>query len=253
MKMIRSVAILLLVVLPLLSTPLAASPLALFDEGHAQPFLSDSDAPLGLSRLAALLSENGFAVRNAPDGLTPQVLAEADLLIVSGPFRPFARQELDAVMDYLAQGGGLLVMLHVAPPVRALLDRLDVDYSNGTLREEQHVIGQNALDFKVVRLEEHPALGDVKSFSVFGAWALRGTAGHVGVLARTSAESWVDLNGDRRLSAGDAVQSLGVLVAGETGRGRYIVIGDDALFQNRFLNDDNRALAVALARWTTRR
>jgi hypothetical protein len=40
-----------------------------------------------------------------------------------------------------------------------------------------------------------------------------------------------------------------VVVTGELGAGRFIIFGDDAVFQNRFLDRQNRQLAKNLARW----
>ena len=70
-----------------------------------------------------------------------------------------------------------------------------------------------------------------------------------GIIAATSEDAWVDLDGNRKLSAADAVQSFGVVVAGTLGKGQFLVFGDDAIFQNKFLDDDNRRLANNLAEW----
>jgi hypothetical protein len=45
------------------------------------------------------------------------------------------------------------------------------------------------------------------------------------------------------------VGSFGVVVSGDLGNGRFIVFGDDAIFQNKFLDNSNRQLAKNLARW----
>ena len=53
-------------------------------------------------------------------------------------------------------------------------------------------------------------MAGLTDFAVYGAWALRGTAPGVGILARTGAHGWVDLNRDNQLSPGDAMQPFGV-------------------------------------------
>ncbi|HXQ23784.1 MAG TPA: hypothetical protein VN812_19045, partial [Candidatus Acidoferrales bacterium] len=53
------------------------------------------------------------------------------------------------------------------------------------------------------------------------------------------------------LDPGDAVQSFGVLVAGQLGLGRFAIFGDDALFQNQFLMGGNVVLARNLVAWLT--
>ena len=140
-------------------------------------------------------------------------------------------------------------MLHIAPPARDLMHRLDVDYTNGTLRETTGVIGGNPLNFRVENFAEHPLTSDLEAFSVYGSWALRATASHVSILAETTRHGWVDLDQNNQLSKNDAMQTFGVLAAGELGQGRYVVLGDDAVFQNQFLDSDNRKLAINMMNW----
>lgn len=75
------------------------------------------------------------------------------------------------------------------------------------------------------------------------------TAASAKIVASTSPKGWVDFNGDKKLSNGDIMQSFGVVVVGEIGAGRFVVFGDDAIFQNKFLDASNRQLAKNLARW----
>lgn len=239
----------LTLLLACLAAPVVAAPVLLFDESHAQPFRIGQDGPLDLSALAALYRGHGYNVRSQAGNLTSESLAAVDVLILSGPFLPLTAAELKVVLDFIEGGGGLAVMLHVAPPVRQLLHRLEVDFTNGTLRETTGVLGGNPQDFRVANLADHPVTAKLEGFSVYGAWALRGTADHSGILASTSQYGWIDRDGDRRLTTNDAMQTFGVMVGGELGSGRFVVLGDDALFQNRFLDEDNRQLALALANW----
>ncbi len=62
------------------------------------------------------------------------------------------------------------------------------------------------------------------------------------MIARTSPVAWIDLNRDGKFSEHDAKQSFGVAVAGKFDKGCYIVFGDDAIFQNIFLQKDNMPL-----------
>ena len=96
---------------------------------------------------------------------------------------------------------------------------------------------------------QHPLTAGLSDFALYGAWALQPTAAVTEVLAKTSAHSWVDLNRDRTYNPGDAMQPFAVLVAGTSGQGRYAVFGDDAIFQDRFLEGNNRQLADNLAHW----
>lgn len=238
-----------LIMVSCLSAHSTAAPVVLFDEAHGQHFRIGNSGPLDLSDLAELYRANGFLVASDAEPLTREVLTPVDVLVLSGPFQPLTEDELAAVLDFVNAGGGLAIMLHIAPPVRDLLHRLEVDFTNGTLRETSQTINGNPLDFKIGTLADHPLTSGLEGFSVYGAWALRGTAPHTRILAETGPHAWVDLDHDNQLSPRDAVQQFGVMVAGELGQGRYVVLGDDALFQNRFLDAANRQLALRLVAW----
>ncbi len=249
MLSIPRMLLLVVIVACCLSTPSVAAPVVLFDESHGQQFLIGKNDPLDLSELAMLYRNNGFTVISHSDGLSRETLVSVDVLVLSGPFMPLSGSELEAVVEFVNAGGGVATMLHIAPPLRDLLHYFDIDFTNGTLRETSQIIDDNPLNFKVSILVEHPITAGLDSFSIYGAWALRGTAAHTMVLAETSQHSWVDLNRDNQFTEGDAAQAFGVMVAGEIGKGRYVVLGDDAIFQNRFLDESNRKLALNLVNW----
>jgi len=235
----------------LLAAPIMswAAPVVLFDEGHGQPFVITGERPLDLSALAGVFTAAGYEVRSAKQPFDAALLADCDALVISGAFQTLQAEEIAAVQEFIARGGGLAVMLHIAPPLAGLLQALEVDFSNGTLREHDQVIGGNPQDFRVNNLSSHPLTAGLSDFALYGVWALRGTAPTVAVVAQTGPHGWVDLNHDGKFGAGDPVQPFAVVVAGTTGEGRYVVFGDDALFQNRFLEGNNRMLAENLARW----
>jgi hypothetical protein len=69
------------------------------------------------------------------------------------------------------------------------------------------------------------------------------------IIALTGSKAWIDLNRDGKFNATDARQSFGVVIAGTLGKGKYVIFGDDAIFQNKFLKKDNMPLAKNLADW----
>lgn len=142
-------------------------------------------------------------------------------------------------------------MLHIGAPVAELLHRLEVDVSNGVVREREGVIKGESLNFYVTRLASHDLNKGLKQFNLYGGWALLNIGANAAIIAETSPTSWVDLNGDKKFSAGDAVQSFGVAVAGSIGKGKFVVFGDDAIFQNKFLDEVNILLGKNLVEWLT--
>ncbi len=243
----RSILVLCLLLVPL-SLPAAQKPVVWFDQAHGQAFRIDRQGPLHLTDFARLLIEQGSIAETSRQPLDSGMLDQARALVLSGAFRPYSESEIEAVTGFLRRGGRLVVMLHIAPPVGNLLHRLGVDFSNGVIREQERILGGDPLNFQVVDLADHPVLAGLRRFNIYGGWALTSTGPGCRVIARTGPRAWVDLDRNRRLSRGDAMQRFGVAVAGNLGKGRFVVFADDAIFQNRFL-PENRRLAVNLARW----
>jgi len=221
----------------------------LFDQGHGQKFLIERGGDLDLSRLARTFRDTGNAVSTSSTPLTDNLLKEVDVLIISGAFRSFTAGEIEAVSRFVERGGAVCIMLHIAPPLSGLLDRFGVYYSNGVINEVENTIDNDSINFRVTRLEKHPLFRGVRQFSLYGVWAVQSARPDVRVIARTSPSAWIDLNGNGTYDRGDARQQFAVAVAGEVGKGRFVVFGDDAVFQNRFLTGENLTLARNLAAW----
>lgn len=226
-----------------------AAPVLLIDQGHDQRFVVEKDGPLHLSGFAGVLKEEGWDVRVGTSSLTAEALAGVDALVISGPFGKLHAAETDAVLTFLARGGRVALMLHIPSPLADLVHHLDTDFTNYVLSEQENVIDGDQRNFRVKNLVSNPLFGSLDSFSIYGGWALTNTTERAAVVAATSDKGWVDLDGDRKLTKGDAVQPFGVVVEGISGAGRFLIFGDDAIFQNKFLDPQNRQLARNLARW----
>lgn len=234
-----------------MARPLAAAPpVVAFDETHGEKFLVGSDEKLGLSQLGEILRRGGARVQPLRPPLTGS-LDGIDALVVSGAFAAFTPEEVDALVAFVERGGRLAVMLHIPFPLTPLLRRLHVDFANGVIRDPGRSVGGDPMSFTVTTFEPHALTRGLDSISVFGAWALRNEGDQAAIIARSGNDSWIDLNRNDRSDPGDAVQSFGIAVAGAIGRGQFVVFGDDALFQNQFLEGGNRRLATNLACWLT--
>ncbi len=221
----------------------------LFDQGHNQRFLIEEKGVLQLSSFAAAVRSKGAHVASTKKALDDNALKNVTALVISGPFESLRPEEVESVVRFIERGGRLAVMLHIGPPLSGLLAKLDVYHSNGVLHERNNVI-DNDINFRVTGSSGSPLFAGVTQFSAYGVWALEpGKAGTP--LAQTSAEAWVDLDGDKVLSKGDAVGAFAVVVSGTLGSGSFIVFGDDAIFQNSHLDDNNSKLADNLAGWLT--
>lgn len=223
------------------------NPVVLFDEAHGEQFLPLQEGPLALTELGKIFTAQGFTIRSAKEPLTPDMLAKVDVVVISGPLAPFAPAEIDALYAFVEKGGRLTIMLHVAPIISQLLTRFDVVHSNGVIREEAPAqIDGEALNFQVTRLDREPLFTGIEAFAVYGCWALASEGKFARIAASSGAKSWIDLNKDRSYSEQDAMQSFGIIALGEVGKGNFVIFGDDAIFQNRFLTGANRQLAENL-------
>ncbi len=224
-------------------------PVVLFDEGHGQRFVIGENGPLHLAGLAERFRTAGFEVQKSDGPLTGGMLEPVDVLVLSGPFTPYTADEVTAIGRFLERGGRLAAMIHIAPPLADLLHRIGVDFSNGVIREQDSVIGDEPLNFRVTRLAGDPPMAGLSGFSVYGCWALTNIDSRATIIASTGDQASVDLGKGPDGKPVRAVQSFGVAVAGNLGAGRYVAFGDDAIFQNRYLDVDNRHLADNLVQW----
>jgi len=233
-----------------LSFAAEAAPVVVFDQGHDQRFTVGDPGELQLSKLADTLRASQIVITTTKAPLSDDTLKGVAGLVISGAFKPLQPEEVEAVAHFVNNGGRLAVMLHIAPPLRSLLNRLDVDFSTSVLHERRDII-DNDINFRVTDLAPSPLFLGIKSFSAYGVWALRpGTSSSA--VARTSPEAWINPNGGTTLSSESDVGTFAVVVMGTSGKGGFVVFGDDAIFQNRFFDDDNRKLANNLGTWLTR-
>ena len=122
--------------------------------------------------------------------------------------------------------------------------------AKGVIRETQNVIGANSLDYKVAVLRDHPLFEGIEYFNAYGAWALLDLDQNTRSIGLTSKQSWIDLNRDKRRNPGpEPYHSYAVVVAGKLGKGKVAAFGDDAIFQDDFLKDNNLKLSDNLAKW----
>jgi hypothetical protein len=221
----------------------------IFDQGHGQKFVIEKEGDLQLSRLSKLLKQEGYDVKVNAGQMNGAALNTADVLLISGAFQPFSPEEINAIIRFLEQGGKLSVMLHIPQPLTGLMNRLKVYASNGVIQEQENTINNAPKEFFITNMEKREITKGLKKIGVHGAWALMTDSTTARIIARTGPKAWIDLNRDGKFNETDARQSFGVVIAGTLGKGRYVIFGDDAIFQNKFLDQENMPLGKNLADW----
>ena len=224
----------------------------LFDTGHGERFLIGEKGPMQLSGLAEIFMEAGIQVATLEKPISDASLADADGLVISAAFVPLQPEEIEAVVRFMQRGGRLSVMIHIAPPLSSLLDRLGIMHTNGVIEERENIINGNPHDFRVNRLGGHPVLKGITEFSLYGVWGVLNADDRSRVIASTSPNAWIDLRNDK-IQTKEETALFGVVCAGDLGKGGFLVFGDDAIFQNKFLDTNNKSLAANLADWLKQR
>jgi hypothetical protein len=224
-------------------------PTVMFDQGHGQKFLIEKEGDLQLSKLSGLFRDEGYIVKTGAGLITDEAVKGISVLVISGAFAPLNAAEIDAIMRFLDAGGKLCIMLHIPQPVAGLLSRLQVYASNGVILGKDNLIENEPKNFLITKMDQHAITKGIQKFAVHGGWALISDSKQGKIIARTGSHAWIDLNRDGKFNSTDAQQSFGVAIAGTYGKGKYVVFGDDAIFQNVFLKGENMALGKNLARW----
>ena len=221
----------------------------IFDEVHGQRFVIEKEGDLQLSGFSGLLKRKGYDVKINAGRINDATLYGTDVLIISGAFQPLSAEETDAVVRFIGRGGKLCMMLHIPRPLTGLMSRLKVYASNGVIQEHENIINNSPTDFFITKMEKDKITKGLKRIGVHGAWALMTESASARIIARTGPKAWIDLNMDGQFNGNDARQSFGVIIAGTLGKGKYVIFGDDAIFQNKFLGKENMPVAKNLADW----
>jgi len=221
-----------------------------FDMAHSEIFSPVQEGPLHYGSLYGIFKGYGPVGTNEKL-ITPKVLEGVKTYVVAGPAVDFTRDDQIVLQKFVRDGGNLLVLMHIAPPVARLTERFGIIASNFVISEQEGTIKGQSQDFFVTRFEPHPVTRGLKKVAVYGTWGLLTDVGSGSkTIASTSEKAWADMNRNRALDKGEPVQQFGIVAAGEHGRGKIVVVADDAPFANRFIGEaDNRKLAENIAKW----
>lgn len=214
-------------------------------------------------------------------GLGNDVPADAAMVFVLGPRRPFLEPELQAVDRYLARGGSVLLALEPQSPFELgpLRQRLGVEYRGIPLADDLQHLRQrgNISDRRLIvtdRFTSHAAVSTLGRAGMGSGILLMG-AGYLEplpensratVIVRSLPSTFADPDLDFELSEGAEERrsySLVVAVEGEpaadseTGAGdgmRALVLADSELFSDAVVTSLglNAALAADAVRWLGR-
>jgi hypothetical protein len=240
-----------------------------FDEAHSEawtirPELARQMQPAhpgdsSYARAATVLAERDFVVTpNVDQPLTAETLSGCDVLVLAHPSDPawerttgtgsprLGGEEIDAIEEFVAQGGGLIVLGETEQEkygnnVNELLARFGLHLENDTVQDYEHYRDAPTWIMADLARGDRGRGGDPLA-RVHGACLYRATTisadnGAV-VLARTHATA--------------SAPHRPLIVATTHGEGRVVVLADSDLFGDDCIDElDHRALWLNLFYWVS--
>lgn len=185
-----------------------------FTTGHGEPDLAARETPDGIGQLAAALENEGDEVVALLLVTLPDVPADASLLVIAGPQRPFLDNELESLGRYLDRGGHVWILIE--PQRSSKLVAL--------LAERGIIVGDDVVIDIVVQLLAGPTAGVEPVVSDYGFHPITAQFDQntvfrivrsvraaeelpagitVTELARTSGNSWAESNVDLVFETGE--------------------------------------------------
>jgi Family of unknown function (DUF6421)/Domain of unknown function (DUF4350) len=246
----------------------AAPARVLFDEAHneawtirnelAQTMQPAHPGDASYARAAAALGVRDFVVApNVGRELDAELLAGHDLLVLAHPSDPvwerttgdgsprLSDTELDAIEEFVARGGGLIVLGETEQEkygnnINALLARFGCHLDNETVQDyEHHHLGVPSWILGELGTGERGRVGDLLA-CVHGACFYRATTISASNGARVLA----------RAHGSASHPGAPLLIAGEHGAGRIVVLADSDLFGDDCIDQlDHQALWLNLCYW----
>ena len=242
----------------------------LFDEAHSEawtirPELAETMQPAhpgdcSYALAAAALTADGFTVASNSTGpLSAEALAGCDVLVIAHPSDPvwekttgsgsprLTAAELDAIERFVHDGGGLVVLGETEQEkygnnLNVLLERFGVHLENDTVQDYEHHHGAPSWILAELSDGDRGRGGDVlarvKQACLYRATTVTATNG-ARVLARSHPTA--------------STPGAPLIVAGDYGDGRVIVLGDSDLFGDDCIGElDHRALWLNIVHWLAR-
>jgi len=225
----------------------------------------------GMRRAFQYLRSRGVQVDEVSSGrLERGRLAPYGMLfigLVSGDLPPFLVSEIRAIKGYVRSGGGLMVITdhsnayYHAYKLMPLLEELGIKAATETACERPPAtLGESNIWITITRFTHHPVTQGLRTIAMLAGGTVDGRY----AVAATSKKSWGDqwqiqpygedsqpwFIGNRRRDSGERSGPLGVVLAKRFGRGRIVIVADQNILGDPFINyADNYRLWLNAVAW----
>jgi hypothetical protein len=239
---------------------------AYFMQGHGEASLADSGNS-GYQTFAEVMAQNYLSVTNLDWVGNAGVPMDCNLLIIAGPQQPLKEPEIQAIGQYLREGGRLLVMFdfrsHGQPTgLESLMRSWGVAVIGDTVQDPLHTI--NGHDVVVSAFGRHPVVDSVSQlqlqlYSPYPVVPLpqparaANTPEVTGLFGSSPNATLLENTGEppRAYALACAVEQKPVAgVANPRGNTRVIAVGDDVFLGNYYIKSGgNRDFLNATLNW----
>lgn len=223
----------------------------------------------GMSKFVALIRDAGYEPSMISSDFAEELsfLPPRTVIWIHRPNIEFSEEDLDAISDFLFNGGSLLInsewgnLDNSSENLNILLRRLGllqyfrfdklVDEYNPILTAANNNEKEN-LDFIEIKgFAQHPITEGLGKIGYYSGCSIESDWDNA--LAWSSAESFSDLNGNMELDGTEEFGEKVVAFFDTFENGRIIGIGDSSLIENQYFNDfDNSKFLVNCVLWLSR-
>ncbi|MEM4587617.1 MAG: hypothetical protein QW513_03410 [Candidatus Jordarchaeales archaeon] len=189
---------------------------------------------LNYSGLKGLLEKEGFqCIRLVEPPVTKEKLEKFDILVIPCPDQSkFTPSEVDAIVNFVARGGGLLIMSHAGgdPGLRtnlnAIAERFGISFQNNqVIDERQNYMSRNIP--RVTRFSDHPVTQGLSEICYPAGCGLKIVGGNAEGVAFAS-------------KTAEPPEAIVAAVA-EFGVGKVVALGSYEIFRDRAAGGLNAA------------
>jgi hypothetical protein len=204
---------------------------AYFVVGHGEANFRERDNPLRkLNNFKKILESQNYKTQNLgpTEGLANAVPADADLVIVPSPAKPFSPAETEALTNYLDQGGAMLVMAdYQDDPMTDLLGHIGVTVGAHPLAHAQAHMRQSRgpADRLLLATNRYGTHSSVRTLSKNGTTlsvilpaaiaieAVEDPPGKVNTMVRSFPDTWEDADRNYKKGAEERSEVFDMAVA----------------------------------------
>lgn len=219
----------------------------MIDVSHS---MENVNAENNIAAIQALLPNFTFHINDQP--LTEARLKGYDLVMVYQPFSEIQDSEIDVLLDFVWEGGGLIVCgehdvgwnTESRTSFNKLTSTFGITFQSNAVDDPTDKKGCHCTPI-IHNLAEHPVTKDITQIVFYKPCTLQ-VSGDAVVIARGDDDSYTI--GDDNVEGEDII----VVAASEYQRGRVVVLGSNTVFVDSFINlPDNQEFSVNCLQWAS--